>query len=353
MNRTQGAAVTQFVYDGAMIAEELDGSGNLLRRYVPGPDGTPLVWYEGAGTGDRRWPIEDRQGSVIAVANGSGQSLATNTYDAYGLAGSSNLGRFQYAGRPFIPEVGLYDNAARSYSPTLGRFLQTDPAGYADGLNWYAYTHGDPVNEADPTGLAVTDTDMPKVAIESGTLDIPDPPIPEIVVTAQRPVTFSFNFGQTAGAAEGFISSLGRRGAALIAGTAKHIQQHPIFSAIEFGTIIANIPDGEAGTIPEILAEESIAAESAEMVGEYSSVTDITTGNSVLNTSTNVGSAEFQANLQANGCAVTESGRNSATVLSNGDGSTYSFYTRNLTGSYGVQHTGTDGQVLKYSLGGP
>ena len=153
MNRTQGAAVTQFVYDGTMIAEELDGSGNLLRRYVPGPDGTPLVWYEGAGTGDRRWPIEDRQGSVIAVANGSGQSLATDTYDAYGLAGRSNLGRFQYAGRPFIPEVGLYDNAARSYSPTLGRFLQTDPAGYAAGMNDYAYTNGDPVNGTDPTGM--------------------------------------------------------------------------------------------------------------------------------------------------------------------------------------------------------
>ena len=175
VNRTQGAAVTQFVYDGTMIAEELDGSGNLLRRYVPGPDGTPLVWYEGAGTGDRRWLIEDQQGSVIAVANGSGQSLATDTYDAYGLAGSSNLGRFQYAGRPFIPEVGLYDNAARSYSPTLGRFLQTDPAGYADGMNIYAYTHGDPVNGTDPTGLDDDSSDggpdAPPPPVEGGALD--------------------------------------------------------------------------------------------------------------------------------------------------------------------------------------
>ena len=35
---------------------------------------------------------------MIAVANGSGRSLATNTYDAYGLPGPSNLGRFQCAG---------------------------------------------------------------------------------------------------------------------------------------------------------------------------------------------------------------------------------------------------------------
>ncbi len=32
------------------------------------------------------------------------------------------------------------------------RFLQTDPVGYKDDLDLYAYTHGDPVNHTDPTG---------------------------------------------------------------------------------------------------------------------------------------------------------------------------------------------------------
>ena len=141
-------------YDGSAHVEERAQAGNaILRRYIHGPGAdTPLVWYEGSGTNDRRWLIPDERGSIIAITNSSGTATNINRYDEYGVPASTNVGRFQYTGQAWIPELQLYYYKARIYAPTLGRFMQTDPTGYDDGPNWYDYVGGDPVNKGDPTG---------------------------------------------------------------------------------------------------------------------------------------------------------------------------------------------------------
>jgi RHS repeat-associated protein len=145
-----------FMYDGSEILAELNLSNpsQILRRYVSGAgQDEPLVWYEGAGTTDRRFLHHDERGSVVAVTNSAGAVIAINGYDEHGIPNSTNQGRFQYTGQAWLAEARLYYYKARIYSPSLGRFLQADPIGYGDGTNMYAYAHGDPVNGRDPSGL--------------------------------------------------------------------------------------------------------------------------------------------------------------------------------------------------------
>lgn len=126
---------------------------SIARRYVH-------------GMAMRRWLDADERGSIVRVSDDAGAVVALNSYDAFGIPGAANVGRFQYTGQMWMAELGLYYYKARMYAPTLGRFLQTDPAGYADGLNWYDYVGGDPINNTDPTGPCKSTDERPDPAKE-------------------------------------------------------------------------------------------------------------------------------------------------------------------------------------------
>jgi RHS repeat-associated protein len=102
--------------------------------------------------------------SVIGVSDATGALLYGENYSAYGdftngffiynsgaTPGPMSLGP-QFQGQ-WQDGTGNYMMGARAYSPTLGRFLSTDPIGLGGGTNLYAFTGDRPLTMSDPSGM--------------------------------------------------------------------------------------------------------------------------------------------------------------------------------------------------------
>ena len=156
------------------------------RRYGPfelrsTEDGTVLTRTFGMDgiTASRRGPGEDWV-FALAELRGSrlfldqhGEPVQQVDYDAYGKSTSEGVAptskrysREQWNGGDHLAALGLAHLGARMYDPIVGRFLSPDPL--MSATSPYSFANNDPINLADPSGLA-----------PEGESEPPPPPEPE------------------------------------------------------------------------------------------------------------------------------------------------------------------------------
>jgi RHS repeat-associated protein len=110
----------------------------------------------------RLYFLQDANWNTIAIVNFSGawQVLQQYIYSPYGTitvlnedgAGSTPVVNNLYQGMTLDSVTGLYYARNRNYSPTLGRWINQDPAGYINGANTYQFVMSNPVGKTDPEG---------------------------------------------------------------------------------------------------------------------------------------------------------------------------------------------------------
>jgi len=155
-NRVNGSLQTGFLYDGARIVAQIDGSNQMVSQfiYATGP-GAPDYMVR-AGVTYRIF--SNQLGSPRLVVNTATGAIAQRMdYDAFGnVIVDTNPGfqPFGFAGGLYDQDTKLVRFGARDYNPAVGRWTAKDPLRFAGGdTNLYGYVLNDPVNMTDSSGL--------------------------------------------------------------------------------------------------------------------------------------------------------------------------------------------------------
>lgn len=147
---TSAGSVTstkQFVCCGSQICEERNASSAVTKQF--------FGWGQTL-SGSNYFYTRDHLGSVRDVVDSTGTVQAHYEYDMYGQPTqtiASQSADFGYAGMYFHAPSGLNLATYRAYSPSLGRWINRDPAGERAGANLYQYAANGPTVYTDPLGL--------------------------------------------------------------------------------------------------------------------------------------------------------------------------------------------------------
>jgi len=163
ISKTIGERKTEFYWDKERLMAEVRADGSF-RMYIYADEVAlvPFMFLEyespdaAPESGNGYYIYTDHHGTPLMVEDDIGRTVWSAQIDPYGLAHMDPASTIElslrFPGHYFDAETGLHCNGFRYYSPELGRYLQSDPAGIGGGPNLYAYS-GNPLKHVDVTGL--------------------------------------------------------------------------------------------------------------------------------------------------------------------------------------------------------
>ncbi|WP_175890822.1 RHS repeat-associated core domain-containing protein [Burkholderia cepacia] len=178
--KAMNGAQTDFYWDGDRLAAEKGPDGQLrIYLYVNEKAFLPFMFIDYPTeqalpeSGQAYFVFCAQSGLPEWIENSHGRKVWNSlSSDPYGLLDVAEAEgervdyNLRWPGHYFDPETALHYNRFRSYSPRLGRYLQSDPAGQSGGINLYAYT-ANPLTCVDVMGLQCphgnkTETECPE-----------------------------------------------------------------------------------------------------------------------------------------------------------------------------------------------
>ena len=165
VQKTWRGEATAYYWDDWRLAAEVRRNGSVrLYVYADHKALAPFLFIEyesmdaAPESGRRLYVFTNQVAAPIRVEDDGGRTVWSAQLGPYGAARidpSSTIDMpLRFPGHYFDRETGLHYNRNRYYSPELGRYLQTDPAGLAGGINAYGY-RSDPLTAVDIDGLGL------------------------------------------------------------------------------------------------------------------------------------------------------------------------------------------------------
>jgi RHS repeat-associated protein len=144
--------IFHFSLSGQIIAES-NSAGNVTSEYVY-LNGQLLAMIEGGNT---YYYHNDHLATPQKMTDSTGTVVWSADYKPFGevnITTNTITNNLRYPGMYFDAETGLLYNMNRTYNIDLGRYIESDPIGIAEGENpLYVYVKNNPVNSSDPLGL--------------------------------------------------------------------------------------------------------------------------------------------------------------------------------------------------------